>query len=258
MGPLAGRRVVITRRAGQVSPLARLLEERGATTVEVPAIEIVPPRDTGPLDRSLRGLQRFQWLVFTSANTVEAVRQRLQALALPLRLTAGGPQLASIGSATSAALRSSFPDDALALEPPSGASAEALVRAFAGRSVAGARVLAPGSSRARDELARGLRALGAEVEVVVAYETVEPPDLRQKLDSCLAEGFDLVVFASPSAVEAFASAGGSRARGRAAVVIGRTTERAAAAAGFDVRAVAETPTAEGLARAAETVLTASY
>ncbi len=253
MPTLAGRRVVITRRAGQSSALAELLEERGATVVEVPAIEIAAPAATA-LDAALRSLERYQWVVFTSANAVHAVEGRIAALGSPRSLTRLGPKLASVGAATTAALRSAFPADPVALEPTGGFRAAALAEAFSGEEMADARVLLPCSSRARDELPRALRALGAEVDVVVAYETVEPADLRQKVSRCLDEGFDLVAFASPSAVLAFASAAGARARGLPAVVIGPTTAAAAQAEGFAVKAVADPATAEGLVRAAEEAL----
>ncbi len=254
MASLSGRRIVVTRRAGQASSLVRLLQERGATVVEVPSIEIAPPADTGALDEALGALGRFRWLVFTSANAVRAVAVRLQALGLPARLGKGGARLASVGPATTAALRAAFPDDPVALEPAEGFRGAELARAFAREPMAGARVLVPCSSRAREDLARGLRALGAEVVAPVAYQTVEPADLRPRVARCLEDGFDLVAFASPSAVEAFAAAAGARARGIPSVVIGPTTAVAAAAAGLEVRAVAEPSTSEGLVAAAERAL----
>jgi uroporphyrinogen-III synthase len=247
---LAGRRVVVTRRAGQASALAELLAARGATVVEVPAIEIVAPADVGPLDQALRGLSGYGWIAFTSANAVNAVLGRLALLGLEPRLAARGPQIASVGPATTAALRSAFPADRVSLEPTGDLRAAGLLAAFARQGVSGSRVLLPCSSRAREELAAGLRALGAEVDAVVAYETVEPADLRQRVDACLAAGFDLLAFASPSAVDGFAHAAGERARGLPAVAIGPTTAVAARAAGFEVRAVAQPSTAEGLVAAA--------
>ena len=79
---------------------------------------------------------------------------------------------------------------------------------------------------------------------------MEPADLGRRVDACLAEGFDLLAFASPSAVDGFARAAGERARGLPAVAIGPTTAVAARAAGFEVRAVAQPSTAEGLVAAA--------
>ena len=254
MPSLAGRRIVVTRRAGQASALVRLLQERGARVIEVPSIEVAPPADASALDDALRARDRFQWLVFTSANAVDAVAARLTALGLPPRLTPDGPKLASVGEATTAALRAAFPDDPVALEPAQGFRSAELARVFARESMAGARVLLPCSSRVRDELPRALRALGAEVLTVVAYETVEPPDLGQRVARCLEEGFDLVAFASPSAVEAFVAAAGERVRGLPVVAIGPTTAEAARAAGLDVRGIAAPSTAEGLVAAAERVL----
>lgn len=254
MPGLAGRRIVVTRRAGQAPSLVRLLEERGAQVLEVPAIEVAPPADTSALDEALRGSSRFEWLVFTSANAVEAVAARLAALGLPKALTSRGSKLASVGPATTAALRKAFPADLVALEPAQAFRAAELARLFAGEPLAGARVLVPCSSRARDQLGRELRALGAEVLALVAYETVEPPDLGPRVARCIAEGFDLVLFASPSAVEGFARAAGERVRGLPAVAIGPTTAEAARAAGLDLRAIAVPSTAAGLVAAAERAL----
>jgi uroporphyrinogen III methyltransferase/synthase len=253
-GPLAGRRLVVTRGRGPSSRLAALLVERGASVVEVPSIEIVPPPDWSPLDEALSALERYGWVVLTSANAVAMVLGRIAVLGLEPRLGGRGTRVASVGRATTAALGASFPADRVALEPAEGFRAEALVAAFAGRPMRGVRVLVPSSTRAREELARGLRELGAEVDVVPAYATVEPPGLPEAVAGCLAEGFDLALFASPSAVEGFARAAGERAQGLPAAVIGPTTEAAARAAGMDVKAVAQPSTAEGLVAAAERAL----
>lgn len=259
MGSLAGRRIVVTRRPDQASPLTTLLQERGATVVEVPAIHIAPAPDPSALDAALEHLGRYQWMVFTSVNTVNAVLGRLTVLGLEPRLGVRGPKVAAVGPATAAALRQAFPEDRVAIAPEESFRAASLGEALARRGIEGARVLLPGSSRAREELPALLRAAGATVDAVVAYATLEPPDLAERVGRALAVGFDLVAFASPSAVEAFAQAAGERTAGLAAVVIGPTTAEAARAAGFEVRAVASPSTAEGLAAAAEVaLLTASH
>jgi uroporphyrinogen-III synthase len=112
-------------------------------------------------------------------------------------------------------------------------------------------VLLPVSDRARDTLAAGLREQGAGVDVVVAYRTLAPSGARDGLERALAEGIDLVLLASPSAVESLVGALGGRARAVAAAVIGPVTEQAARAAGLDVRGVASPATVQGLAAAAE-------
>jgi uroporphyrinogen-III synthase len=248
---LAGRRIVVTRRPDQTSSLVRLLRERGAVVLEVPATRIAPAEDPGPLEAALADLARFDWVVFTSANAVTAVRDRLAVLGRPARL---GIRIASVGAATTRAIREAFPDDPVALEPESDYRAAGLLRAFASAECAGTAVLVPASSRAREELPSGLRALGAEVTVVAAYATLEPPGLVPAVGRCLREGFDAATFAAPSAVEAFASAAAGGAEGLPAVVIGPTTEAAARAAGLRVLATASPSTAEGLVAALERVL----
>jgi len=257
MGTLDGRRLLVTRGRGQASRLATLLAERGATVVEVPAIEIAGPPDPGPIDEALSDLPRHDWVVFTSANAVTAVLGRLVVLGLPPRIAVAPgsrPKVASVGAATTTALRSSFPDDRVSLEPEGGFTAAALVEAFGKRGVEDARVLVPASTRARQELASGLRALGARVDVVEAYATVEPEGLAEAVGRALETGIDLALFASPSAVESFAHAAGGRASGLKVAVIGPTTEAAARAAGLDVQDVARPSTAEGLVAAAERAL----
>ena len=159
-GSLAGRRIVVTRRTHQASRLIRLLEERGAVVLKVPATAIGPPEDPAPLDEALRGLDRFDWVAFTSANAVEAVRDRLAALRLAMGLLARGPRVASVGPATTGALGRAFPGDRVDLEPEADYRAAGLLEAFEAHGCSGARVLIPVSSRGRQELPSGLRELG--------------------------------------------------------------------------------------------------
>jgi uroporphyrinogen-III synthase len=253
-GPLEGRRVVVTRRPEQAASLVRLLRSRGATVLEAPTTSIGSPADPRPLDAALRRLDAFDWVVFTSANAVTAVRERLPLLGLPLRLRPRGPRLASVGAATTRALGLAFPGEVVDVEPAADFSAAGLLEAFRGRGCAGEGFLVPASSLAREELPSGLEALGARVTVAEAYATVPAPDLRASVERCLREGFDVVTFAAPSAAEAFAEAAGARARGLAAVAIGPTTRDAARAAGFEVLATAAPSTVEGLVEAVERVL----
>ncbi len=255
MTALAGRRIVVTRRASQASALVQSLRDRGAEVIEVPAIETAPPEDPGPLDEALGRLDGYDWVAFTSANAVEAVRDRMEALGVSPALS-HGPRIACVGASTSDALRAAFPGERIALEPEGEFRAGGLLRAFARTRCEGARVLLPVSSRARDELPQGLRALGAAVDVVEAYRTVEPYGLAEAVTRCLDMGFSAATFASPSAVEAFLKAAGPRAAGLPAVVIGPTTEVAARAGGMDVREVAHPSTAEGLLAALERMFAA--
>ena len=102
--PLAGRRILVTRAAHQAGKLSEGLRALGAEPVEVPVLEIVPPESYGPLDRALRSLHSYDWLIVTSANTVRALADRAAALGFHLTNTAR-LNIATIGDATAEAAR---------------------------------------------------------------------------------------------------------------------------------------------------------
>jgi uroporphyrinogen-III synthase len=249
-GALHGTRIAVTRRVEQGSPLAERLRALGAAVIEVPAIALLPPEDPMPLDAALRGLDRYAWVVFASANAVRAVAERLATLGLEPTLTRRGPAVAVVGGATARSVREAFPDDEIAMGPMGEARAAGLVAEFARRGVRGQRVLLPQSSRGRDELRLGLEAEGGRVDAIVAYRNVEPAGLQPSVAPAIAQGVDLWLFASPSAVEGVQGAAPRNVKGQRAAVIGPTTLEAARDAGFDIRAVAEEPSEEGLIRAA--------
>lgn len=242
MGPLAGRRILVTRQPEQAADLSAGLVALGATVVEVPLVELAPPGDPGPLRRALAGLGSYRWIALTSAN---AARRLADALRDAGRTLPPSVSVASVGPATSEAVRKALGVEP-ALEPESDYRAEGLLRAFEAHDLTGHSVLLPLSERARETLAEGLRARGARVDAVVAYRTLTPPGARERLEAALAEGVDLVTLASPSAVEGLLAALGQRARGLPCAVIGPVTERSARAAGLEVEAAAEPSTAQGL------------
>jgi uroporphyrinogen-III synthase len=237
-GALRGRRVLVTRRWPE---LMAALGAAGATAHEVPLIEVRPPADPGPLDEALRALGRYQWLVFTSANAVEAVAARLTALGVALET---GIRLASVGPATTEAIDRAWPGTEVAIAPATDFRGAGLVTAFTSEPLEGKRILLPVSDRAAETVERGLSGRGARVDRVIAYRTVDTGG--EGLGERLRDGVDVAVFASPSAVEAFVRAAGAPGRALRAAVIGPTTAEAARTAGLSVLAIAQPSTVEGL------------
>ncbi len=213
----------------------------------VPVITIKKPPSYDALDTRLRDLASYRWVVFTSQNAVWATCRRLEALGSSveaLRLV----HVASIGPATSHLLR------AVGVEPlvePQEARAEGLVDAFRAFDLRGVRMLLPRSPGARDVLPRELRAMGAEVDEVVAYRTEVAYDQRDRLGAALQEGIDALTLMSPSAARALTELlGGPHLPEDVRVVcIGPITAQAARALGLRVDAQADVYTAEGLVRA---------
>lgn len=243
--PLAGRRILVTRRPEQSGSLTEPLRALGATILELPLIEVRPPLDWGPLDGAIARLSEYDWVVFTSANAVKAVAQRRTTLGLRSPL----PKVAVVGPATREALVATFAGRQPDLEPTQSHRAEGLIEAFTSLPVSGVRFLLPVSEQARDTLVAGLRARDALVDPVIAYRTVRPDGLEERLRDLLAQGLDLVVLASPSAVESFVMAAGTAVAGARAAVIGPVTEQAARKAGLEVVVVAKPSTGGGLVAA---------
>ena len=242
--PLAGRRVLVTRGVGQSAGLAERLRARGAEVIEVPTVRIAGPDDPRPFHDALRSIAAGDWLLLTSVNAVQAVADAA-GTGLP-----GTVRLASAGPATTEAIRSLLPGGAVAAEATNAFGASGLALALAAFDVAGSRMLLPVSDRSPAALADTLRALGARVDVVVAYRTTIPEGVGERLRVALEAGLDAVAFASPSAIEAFALLG-EPGHAVPAVAIGPSTASAARAAGFAIVVTAEAATAEGLAAAVE-------
>ncbi len=162
--PLFGRRVLVTRPRHQAERLCRELAQEGALVSVQPAIEITDPPDWGPVDGALDRLDRFDWLVFSSANGVRYLLGRLAERGADVRAL-GGLKLAAIGPGTAEELRAWHLKADLV---PEAYRAEALAEALA-RKAAGQRFLLARASRGRDVLARQLTAAGNRVEEIVVY-----------------------------------------------------------------------------------------
>jgi len=241
---------VVTRARAQAGELVYALEGLGAEIVSAPTIRIVPLADLAPLRAALTRVPPYDWIVFTSQNTVQVVCDGLAAWGLAPRDLARAA-VAAIGPATAQALaRRGVVVDIV----PDRYVAEAVVTALAARGdVRGRRVLVPRARNARDALPEGLRARGAVVDVIPVYETVrETGDGRGLAAAILAGKVDAVTFTSSSTVGAFIDLVGREAAtsGRfAAAVIGPVTAETARALGINVAIAADEYTVGGLVQA---------
>lgn len=271
---LLGCRVLLTRPAHRSAPAREALELAGAEVLEAPAIRIVPPEDPAILESAARRLRRGEvdWAIVTSANGAEALAGALSRAA---QVASGQEELrvrsclCAVGPATAGVLEEAGYRVACVPERPEAAAIpQALARASShggscpaagptggeslepAHALSGVRVLIVAGDRADVALARQLAALGARVERVTAYRTLDDPEgAALAAGLVLAGGADVMVVASPSAVGAVRSrlpAWPARAR---VVAIGPTTARAAREAGWPVE-MAASPTPRGLVEAA--------
>jgi len=232
--PLAGIAVVVTRPRKQASAVVAQLRDAGARVVELPVIDIEGPGDGGTaLRTALTTIDIYDWLVFTSANTVDRVLGSAPEVNL-LR----DVRIAAVGRSTATELerRNVQPQ----LVPPRYV-AEALLEAFPSGP---GRVLLPCAAQARDVLAEGLRTKGWVVDVVEAYRTVAQAVDAETLNAALAA--DVVTFTASSTVKAFVNLAAGRRVPPVVVCIGPVTAATATKHGLQVDAVATDHTAEGL------------
>lgn len=195
--PLFGQTIIVTRARAQASDLSKKLEALGAKVIEVPAIKIVSAADYAPLDAAVQALSDYKWLVFTSANGVEYFFERLLLAGKDARALAG-VKLAAIGSATAEALsKHGLTADLI----PSAYKAEELAEALADKISAGDKILIARAKVAREVLPKALRKIGAEVNVVTAYETIADCENKEELLQALTDGSaSVVTFTSSSTV----------------------------------------------------------
>jgi uroporphyrinogen-III synthase len=199
--PLTGWRILTTRASKQSGGLARPLRELGAEVIEIPTIEIKPPKSYKTLDSALARIDDYDWLILTSVNGVEALFARLKKLHIAAAKL-NHLQIAAIGPAT----RREIEKQGLRVTVmPEKYIAESVVEALQGKTE-GKRVLLVRAKIARDVLPNELRKAGAKVDVVEAYETHVPAGSKIKLNKLFANNSarpDVVTFTSSSTATNF-------------------------------------------------------
>ncbi len=196
--PLTGLSILVTRTRSQASALTDQLEDDGARCIEIPTIHIKEPADDyAGLDQAISRIGHYEWIVFTSANGVEAFFSRWHQAHHDIR-ELQGIRIACIGPATAAALdvRGILAD----IVPEENCS-EGLVAQLAPKVTVGTTVLLARAEDHRPVLEEGLKQRGAVVHSVDAYETVMARENKERLCQALSgQGLQVITFTSSSTV----------------------------------------------------------
>jgi uroporphyrinogen III methyltransferase/synthase len=209
--PLAGKTVLVTRAAGQSSQFTQLLQQQGATVIELPAIEITPPSSWHGLDQAIDRLHEFDWLILTSTNAVDYFIERLMAQGKSLSVLYQ-LKIAVVGQKTAACLQQK------GIQPdfiPPNYVADSLVEHFPDRDrLPELKLLFPRvETGGREVLVKELSTQGATVVEVAAYESgcvrTIAPEIAQALQKdAITSGeaplhIDVITFASSKTVKCF-------------------------------------------------------
>lgn len=249
---LVGWRVLIPRTQDNTATLVALLRRLGAVPSEVATISVEPPRTPQQVERAVHGLVsgRYEWIGFTSANAVRAVREKIEEYGLDARSFAG-LKVAACGAGTVEALIEFGvrPD----LVPTDDQSTSGLADAWPPYdSLLDPinKVFLPRADIATDTLAAGLTELGWEVEDITAFRTVRaappPAPVREAIKT---GGFDAVMFTSSSTVRNLVGIAGKPHQSTIVACIGPNTAKTAEEHGLRVDVLAQDSTPEGLVAA---------
>ncbi len=274
--PLFGQRILVTRKhSGEFE----LLEELGAEIIEFPTIEIAPPITWDELDKSIDKIETYNWLIFTSANSVRFFFKRFFERDKDIR-ELKGIKICAVGSKTALEVKKYGMKVDLV---PGEFNAEGLVEAFIkearGQSTThggsvydpwgvrnkegsklqtpnskllkGLRFLLPRAEVAREIFPEKVKEMGGEIDIATAYRAVTPEIHGKRLKRFLKEGkISIATFTSAATFNNFMSIMDRYAlellKGVAIAVIGPVTARAVEKAGLSVNIMPEQATIEAM------------
>lgn len=194
------------------------------TIIHRQMIKCVALEDYSQLDDALKRLDTFDWLVFTSANGARFFFDRLYLSGADAR-SLSPMKVAVIGKTTSKQLLGfGIAADVV----PDTESSTGLLEKFDTIDMKNKNVLLPQAKVASKELPEGLIKLGAKVEIIPVYQTleVEPEDVDF-------EHIDKILFTSGSTVKAFVKKFGKVPSHIKACCLGLPTQTIAKENGID-------------------------
>ena len=196
--PLLGKTVVLTRAKDQNSDAHSLFASKGARVLQLPALVIGPPDNWTPLDDSLVGLNKFDWIIFSSVNGIYAVEKRLQLIGSSFSDKPKSLKVAAVGKKTAKALED------LNVTPnfvPPEFVADSLIKNFP-CSVNNLKILIPRvQTGGRTILAKSFIECGSEITEVAAYESQCPIDIPKETILALRNSeVDVILFTSSKTV----------------------------------------------------------
>ncbi len=206
LGPLSGKRIVVTRAREQASEFAGKLAAKGAEAIVFPTIKLVPPSDSyAALDDAIVRIGTYDWICFASAPAVHAFCGRLAHAGKDAR-SFSTSKIAAVGPATADALKS----HGLCVDFSPSAMTGVGLGTELPEEPFGKNFLVPRAKDGDDGLIDALTAREGTVDAVVAYENVVDAADADTLRQRLRDGtIDAVTFTSSSTVKNFASALGS-------------------------------------------------
>lgn len=198
--PLFGKNILITRPLEQSYELKNKLSVLGANVINLPSIKIRHLSNYNTVDKSIKSITQFDWLIFTSVNGVNSFFNRLTELKLDSRHLAS-LKIAAIGNITAKNLLNyGIKADFI----PEKYTSECIVEGLSQlNEINQKHFLLARSDIARVEITKALSNKGAKVTDLVTYKILEENIESQISEIFKKEKIDLITFTSPSTAESF-------------------------------------------------------
>ncbi len=243
--PLYGKSIGVTRARKQASVLSKKLRLLGAKVYECPTIAINTQKNLEEIQRFIDEHEKYDHIVFTSANGVEGFFKQLLELGLDARFFYG-KKVVCIGPGTARKLGS---HGIVADFIPERFVAEGITPYFENKKPCNVAILR--AEKARNYLEDTLKEQGHQVKIVSVYKTTyEKPKVdREIIEKIKGRKLDWVTFTSASTADGFKKIiedEGIDSEIVPAAVIGPITKEACVKQGYNIKCIAEVFTIDGL------------
>jgi uroporphyrinogen-III synthase len=197
---LLNKNIILTRTKDQSVQSVRELEKLGANVISFPTIKISPISNNSVLDETLRNINWFNTIIFTSENAVKYFFLKIEEL--KIKFDPNSFFVISIGDKTSVFLKSR--DTRIDFQPKQFTS-EHLIKELSTMEFVGRKVIIPSSDLSNPEQFKTLENLGAEVTSIPVYTNTvnEIENLKDKIKLLQRVNVDLFIFTSPSTYNGF-------------------------------------------------------
>lgn len=243
---LRGKVFISTVSSHKSGEIKNIFEPLGVTMVDFPMTEFMAVEQTPSIRSAIRQIEKFHWIIFTSANGVMHFHRLLMETGKVSKIPSG-IKIAAVGFKTALELEYT---GRKADYSGSGNTAENLVNELLEKeSLRNCNILLPLGNLAPDTMHSRLSKIAnvTRIDVYITLKTVVTDN--EPVERIKNNRYDLVLFTSPSGVNNFAEAVGPEniTPELRVASIGRVTTRAAEQYGLRCIITAETSTYEGMA-----------
>ena len=235
--PLSGKRILVTGSRNMAFCLEEEFDKYGAETIAISLVETIP--DYSSCDDKLNEIEKYSWLVFTSANGVNIFFDRLRDLKTDVRKLAN-IKFAVVGTSTRKALEKyGLYADFVSSKFTSKTLADELAQILTDKD----RVLIVRGKQGKNFIEDKFTSMAVDFDKICIYETIQDERRADEVRR-ICRDVDYIVVTSGSGARALKDMAGCEHEN--IVAIGPVTKKDCEEAGLSVKLVAKEFDAKGI------------